>query len=281
MLYSLLMSALLMGLAGLPHCSAMCAAPCAAVAPQGVSWRVLLGRTLGYALLGALAAGVASALAGWARWSMAFQPLWVMVLAAAVLLGGALMLTGQMPQLVQLHGQRAYEGLRQFVTSSALATRWPRLAGALPVLFGAAWAALPCGLIYAAVTVATLAPTVWGGALVMAVFSLPGAVALWWLPRQFAALRASAPRPPLSAATARAGPPAGGAAPVFWMAAEPTEALSINQALPSSGLARGESWLARLQDPRWALRLSGAMLAGAASWALVHRLSEQWQAWCA
>ena len=59
---SLALTALLMGLAGGPHCVAMCGAACAGLAQasgehrQRTLWSFQLGRLLGYALLGALAA---------------------------------------------------------------------------------------------------------------------------------------------------------------------------------------------------------------------------------
>jgi sulfite exporter TauE/SafE len=285
-LYGLLVSALLMGLAGLPHCAAMCAVPCFAVAPQGVPWRVLLGRTLGYALLGAVAAGAASALAASSRWSQALLPVWVMALAAAALLGGAMAVSGRMPDLVQNAGQQLYGRLRHWMTETPWAQRWPALAQAAPVVLGMAWAALPCGLIYAALTVATLAPQAWGGALVMAVFSLPGAVALWWLPRQMGKIGRMAGSGPLSQQTGRASEQASlSPAPVFWLKPDPAQPMS--QAGPTAdgaGLAPAadvSGWRALLSDPRWAVRLSGLLLAAAATWALVMRLNAQWQAWCA
>jgi sulfite exporter TauE/SafE len=276
MLYSLLLTALLMGVAGLPHCSAMCAAPCSVVAPEGVSWRVLLGRSLGYGLLGAVAAGTTGALSSWSRWVGVLQPVWVMLLAATVLLGLAMAWSGTMPAYFQRQGQQAYVALRRFMTRSPLAVRWPALAGAVPVMVGMAWAALPCGLIYAAVTVATLAPSPFGGALVMVAFSCPGAVALWWLPRRLAA-------------TARLLEPGGGVAPAFWLKRDPSvvrgepvaEPLPVSGVLSQRAQRDAPSWQRLLTDPRWAVRLSGCLLAGAAAWALVHRLSEQWQAWCA
>jgi uncharacterized protein len=279
-----MVSALLMGLAGLPHCSAMCAVPCFAVTPAGVPWRVLLGRTLGYALLGAVAAGTASALAASSRWSQALLPIWVMALAAAALMGGAMAVSGRMPDLVQNAGQQLYGRLRHWMTETPMAQRWPALSQAAPVVLGMAWAALPCGLIYAALTVATLAPQAWGGALVMAVFSLPGAVALWWLPRQLGRLGRLGHSGRTSAVQASLSP-----APVFWMKAEAAQAASLNgdatdrDGLSPTGATTGAAsgWQTWLSDPRWAVRLSGALLAAAAAWALVMRLNAQWQAWCA
>lgn len=80
MIASLAATALLMGLAGGPHCLAMCAAPCAVVTGQGrsqeqvVQWQPRggharrlaayhLGRMLGYAAVGGLAAMAMQSLA--------------------------------------------------------------------------------------------------------------------------------------------------------------------------------------------------------------------------
>jgi hypothetical protein len=69
---ALVVAALLMGLAGGPHCAAMCGAACSAVAGQGgpLSQRMLAlhaGRIAGYAAGGALAATSVSTLASFAR----------------------------------------------------------------------------------------------------------------------------------------------------------------------------------------------------------------------
>jgi sulfite exporter TauE/SafE len=185
MLYSLLITAFLMGLAGLPHCATMCAAPCAAVMPHGVSGHAVLGRTLGYAVLGGVAAGAMSLVAAWSRWATALQPIWVMVLAATFLLGLWMVASGAMPAAVQAHGTALYRRVQAWgggvPTGPSEGTALRRQTWR-PVALGMAWAALPCGLLYGAVMTAALAPTPAQGALVMAVFSLPGAVVLWWLP---------------------------------------------------------------------------------------------------
>lgn len=242
MLYSLLITAFLMGLAGLPHCATMCAAPCAAVMPRGVSGQAVLGRTLGYAVLGALAAGAMSLVAAWSRWATALQPIWVMVLAATFLLGLWMVASGAMPAVVQAHGTALYRRVQTWGggvpsgPSMASGAHAPALSAVRPLALGMAWAALPCGLLYGAVMTAALAPTPGQGAMVMAVFSLPGAVVLWWLPARLKGWRWPA------------------RLPIRW------------------------PWLA---DPRWALRLAGGLLSTAAAWGLAHRLHEQWLAWCA
>lgn len=297
MLYSLLLTALLMGVAGIPHCGAMCAAPCAAVLPRGVPLPAVLGRTLGYAGLGALAAGAMGLVSAWSRWAVAIQPIWVMLLAATALLGGWMALKGAMPGPVQAHGLRWYRRLHAWVDASPLLTNHPGLKALVPWALGLAWAALPCGLLYGAVTVAALAGSPGEGALVMAVFSLPGAMVLWWLPRRMGAWRAM-----MGESASKAGAALQPAvAPVLWhpsmrsmkpigpgvempaLAASGsggTVALRTAGGAPRPGLGLLERW-PWLADPRWAVRFAGAFLCAAASWALVHRLHEQWLAWCA
>ena len=60
---ALVAAAALMGLAGLPHCAAMCAAPCAAATGGRASAQPLfhVARVAGYATVGAVAAAGASA----------------------------------------------------------------------------------------------------------------------------------------------------------------------------------------------------------------------------
>lgn len=59
---ALIASATLMGLAGTPHCAAMCSAPCTLAAGPRPA-RLLAGRLLGYTAGGAIVAASAEALA--------------------------------------------------------------------------------------------------------------------------------------------------------------------------------------------------------------------------
>jgi uncharacterized protein len=285
MLISLITTALLMGLAGIPHCAAMCATPCAVAVPNGLPVSALLGRSVGYAILGAVAAGATAALASWSRFSAVLQPFWVMFLAASALLGAWMLIRGEMPQALQSQGLAAYRALQRRMNSPQWLTRHPRSARMLPALLGAAWAALPCGLLYGAVTVAALASTAWQGACVMLAFSLPGAVALWWWPRQLKVWQRSGDAPPqASEEVQEASKPswqgrelqAQAVVPVLWVRAGDSgrEAGAVSR--PPASV-----WWLKLVDPLWALRLSGLCLVLASSWALWHRLLDQWRAWCA
>ena len=67
---SLAVTALLMGVAGGPHCIAMCGAACAGIGQaagaqkNSAMWTFQFGRVIGYSLLGALAAASMQGL-GW------------------------------------------------------------------------------------------------------------------------------------------------------------------------------------------------------------------------
>lgn len=172
MLISLMLSAFLMGLAGVPHCAVMCAAPCAAAMPHGLSWSVLAGRSVGYAVLGAVAAQAAHWLAAWSVWADRLQTVWIMALFATVLLGAWMLVRGQLPAWVLRRGAALHDTLRARLGQAS----W---------LVGMAWAALPCGLLYSALVAAALAQDAAQGAWVMLAFSLPGGVMLkllpgWW-----------------------------------------------------------------------------------------------------
>lgn len=155
---ALVASATLMGLAGMPHCAAMCSAPCA-LAGGHRPLRLLVGRLLGYTASGALAAVSAQVLARATQGAILLQPAWALLQAAVLLLGLTLLARGRMPVWLG-------------------AVRWrpePRHAFAT----GLAWVVMPCGLLHAALLLASLADSVAGGATAMAGFALastPGLV---------------------------------------------------------------------------------------------------------
>ena len=90
-------TALLMGLVGGPHCIAMCGAACAgigqAAGERGTSamWTFQLGRVLGYAGLGALAAASMQGLGWLTVQSSALRPVWSMFHVGMIVLGLLLM----------------------------------------------------------------------------------------------------------------------------------------------------------------------------------------------
>lgn len=163
---ALIASAALMGLAGTPHCAAMCSAPCALASGQR-PWRLLAGRLLGYAAGGAVAAASAQALARASQGVALLQPAWVLLQAVMLMLGLTLLVRGRMP---------AWLGAMPWRPQ-------PRHAFAT----GLAWVAMPCALLHAALLLAALSGSVAGGAAAMAAFALastPGlAIAPLWRAR--------------------------------------------------------------------------------------------------
>lgn len=173
--FSLAATALLMGLAGGPHCIAMCGAACAGIGQAAAPRSALalglfqLGRLLGYAALGALAAASMQGLGWLTVQSAALRPVWTMVHVAAVALGLVLLVQARQPLWLDVGARRVWARVRVATQSLGLAT---------PLGLGTAWALLPCGLLYSAVMVAALAGSVAGGALVMAAFALGSGMVL-------------------------------------------------------------------------------------------------------
>ena len=143
-MWAVLGTALVAGLVGSPHCVGMCGG-LAAAAP-GPSWH--LGRLTTYAALGALAASVGWALPGPA-WLPHAVAAGVLVLMAAQLAGLKLPGTGSAP----------------FLAIGKLAPR-------SPWVLGLASGLLPCGLVYAALSMALSTSEVGWGAATMAAFWL-------------------------------------------------------------------------------------------------------------
>jgi sulfite exporter TauE/SafE len=180
---ALVASGLLLGLAGTPHCTAMCGAACAAVSqrcaparPRQALIGLHVGRLVGYAIGGAVAASSVGALRTLGDAAPVLRPLWLLLQLAALGLGLWLLLTGRQPGWLQTLG------------------REPAVPGPAVVRFGALragvagtlWLALPCGLLQSALVVAALASSAAGGAAVMAVFALASSAglvagpAMWW-----------------------------------------------------------------------------------------------------
>lgn len=272
MLSSLLATAFVMGLAGIPHCTAMCGAACAAAFPRGLSPWALLGRAIGYACLGVVAATAAGLVSRWGQQVAMLKPLWMMAQLAMVLLGGFMLMRGSIPQRVEHAGKGLYLRLRARWQSRVDGAR-PPLGRFAPVLAGLFWALLPCGLLYAALMVAALASRPWEGGLVMLAFALPSAVGVWAAPAMMRWLRqneqglAAASVPVVWMQTERGDGAATSPAPMDWTARTPQ----------TRGAGRAPAWF----DQRLAVRIAGLGLASMAAWGLWHQLWAQWQAWCA
>ncbi len=286
MLTGLLLTAFLMGLGGIPHCTAMCGAACAAALPRGLPAAAWFGRLLGYALLGAVAAVSAGAVSRWGREVAMLKPLWVMVQVAAVMLGLYLLMVGRMPAVLDGAGRSAYDSLRARMAGlpQQMSEPWQSMWRlSWPFVGGMAWALLPCGLLYAALMVAALAPDAQAGAGVMASFALPSSVGVWaapWILRRLGAWRqrsgAAAAVPPVGVSEVQ---PA--SVPVIWLQQARGVAPSGSDVRPEAAAASGVRANGPWADPRWALRVAGLSLALMSAWAVWHQLVAQWQAWCA
>ena len=174
---ALLISAVLMGLAGTPHCLAMCGAACTAATGGGVLRGQLpfhLGRLLAYSAAGAVAAASVGSLARLGQAVSALRPLWTGVHIAALALGLYLLWQGRQP------GWMAGLGRARAGTAAAGAgAHWQAIKGpARSAGAGLAWVAWPCGLLQSALLVAGLANSAGAGALVMAGFGLASAAGL-------------------------------------------------------------------------------------------------------
>ncbi len=195
-LSSLAWTALLMGLAGGPHCVAMCGAACAALGrssggaarpiqwvPAGQArglaglrpsslptWReglFQIGRLIGYAGAGALAAVAVGALAWLSGKTAVLRPVWSLFHVAVLAWGLWLVIRAEQPAWVQGAARAVWLRVQPLTArgSGVFAT-------------GVAWAFMPCGLLYSALLVAGLAGGPAEGALVMALFALGGSVSL-------------------------------------------------------------------------------------------------------
>lgn len=191
---ALLTSAALLGLAGMAHCTAMCGAACVAAGGAAGPWGTTgfqLGRLVGYAAAGAVAAASVSTLGQLAQWTPTLKPLWILVHLAALGLGLWLLWRGVQPRWVS---ELAVFGRASNGPGAEQAVRWvgngqTARQGARSGLAGLAWVAWPCGLLQSALVVAALANSAAGGAAVMAVFGLVSSVGLLagpWLLRSAA-----------------------------------------------------------------------------------------------
>lgn len=172
---SLAVTALLMGLAGGPHCIAMCGAACAGIGKvagergTSVIWMFQLGRLASYSALGAVAAASMQGL-GWLTTQTAvMRPVWTMFHVAAMLLGLMLLVLARQPIWLDTTARSVWSKVR------ALHATWGRGA---PLAIGALWAFMPCGLLYSALLVAALSGGLLDGALTMMLFALGSSVSL-------------------------------------------------------------------------------------------------------
>lgn len=181
-------AALLMGLAGGPHCVAMCGAASAAViriVPVGHGGSPALaapaafhlGRIASYATAGAIAAASVDSLAQASTQVAALRPLWVLLHVFVFAWGAMLAATGRQPLWAQRAGRLLESRLRPLAGGTSL--------GVLAT--GLLWVALPCGLLYSALMLASLGNGPLQGAGLMTLFAAGSSLSLWlgpWLWRR-------------------------------------------------------------------------------------------------
>ncbi len=174
---ALLLSAVLMGLAGTPHCLAMCGAACTAATGGGRGGPLLafhVGRLVAYAAAGGVAAASVGTLATLGQAVGALRPLWTFVHMAGLALGLFLLWRGRQPAWMERLGHTRAQAVTHRGTD-----RWQVIKGpARSVGLGLAWVAWPCGLLQSALLVAALANTPATGAMVMAGFAATSAAGL-------------------------------------------------------------------------------------------------------
>jgi sulfite exporter TauE/SafE len=170
-------AALLMGLAGGPHCAAMCGPACAGVirivrpgeklsGAKG-TWQFHAGRLTGYSLLGGVVAEAVQAFGWLATQSAALRPAWTLMHVAVLGWGLALLLLARQPTWVTDAGRTVWSRVRPLAAKPG---------GAF--VAGGLWAFMPCGLLYSALLVASLSGGFVAGALSMALFAAGSAVSL-------------------------------------------------------------------------------------------------------
>jgi sulfite exporter TauE/SafE len=183
-------TALLMGLAGGPHCVAMCGAACAAIGRSGDGratrslWAFQVGRVAGYSLMGGLAAASMQGLGWLSIHSAALRPVWSLFHVAAAFLGLMLLWRARQPVWLESSARAVWTRVRT-VTAGA-----PGRPGAGALVLGVVWSLLPCGLLYSALLVAALTGDSVQGAAVMALFALGSSVSLMAGPWLWLRLRA-------------------------------------------------------------------------------------------
>lgn len=179
----LILTAFIMGLAGGPHCVAMCGAACGSITQvngRGSTFQFQAGRLVGYASLGAVAAASVSLLAWFSAQTSILHPLWTFFHVLVLSWGLVLLVYARQPIWVGKVGGRIWKHLRQLSQARG------------GVFFtGLLWVFMPCGLLYSAVLVASLSGRPLQGALSMAGFALGSSLSLFLAPLLWVKLKNS------------------------------------------------------------------------------------------
>jgi sulfite exporter TauE/SafE len=172
-----LIAAFSAGLLGSTHCLAMCGGIAAALGGATRErrwWQPLLyngGRTLSYAVAGALAGAIGAA-AGFAftisRWSEVLR----LATALVVVVIGLDIGLGSSARTRWLRAPERWGALLWQRLMPARRLHWPSSAALRALLAGIVWGWLPCGLVYSVLIAAALAGSAPSGAAIMIAFGL-------------------------------------------------------------------------------------------------------------
>jgi len=183
---AVLVTAFLAGLLGSGHCFGMCGGIAGSLGALsgGTSKRALvlpalqfnLGRLLGYAILGAIAAGVIGA----AGEIMAFKAYgkWLRVITALMVMfiGLRFLIDWRGLDLIEKGGAGIWKKIMPFATKISKRHDWLGRTG-----LGICWGFLPCGLVYTVLMTAASTGSSASGALTMFVFGAGTAPAMMGL----------------------------------------------------------------------------------------------------
>ena len=183
---SLAVTGLLMGLAGGPHCIAMCGAACAGIGrsaggrDSSAMWAFQFGRLVGYSALGGVAAASMQGLGWLSVHSAALRPVWTLFHVAAAFLGLMLIWQARQPIWLEASARKVWRWARTIAGGQNLASSsgLGQGSGRASLLLGILWALLPCGLLYSALLVAAMSNNAFEGSAVMALFAIGSGASL-------------------------------------------------------------------------------------------------------
>ena len=111
---ALIYSALVMGLAGGPHCVAMCGAACTSISQTSAKPYAIqlfhLGRLCGYAAMGAIATFAIQSIAWLSTYSAILHPLWTFFHVLVFFWGMLLLVYARQPVWVDQAGRSIWRG---------------------------------------------------------------------------------------------------------------------------------------------------------------------------
>jgi sulfite exporter TauE/SafE len=185
---ALLSSALIMGLAGGPHCVAMCGAACTGITQSAqhpyAIYQYHIGRLCGYALLGAIATFAIQSIAWLSTYSKTLHPLWTFFHVLIFFWGVLLIIYARQPIWVDNAGRSIWKQVKKLAV----------IRGGI-FYIGMLWALMPCGLLYSALMIASFNGNPIGGAMSMAAFAAGSSVSLFVAPWLWLKLKTNSVEP--------------------------------------------------------------------------------------